>query len=98
MFFRRRGSFQPSRPKRALLSCEALELRLSPAVMHTNFIRYEPANHIVPAQGSGTPSGMTPAMLRHAYGADVTTFGSGPPLSGAPTLRGEAPVLGEPTW
>jgi hypothetical protein len=61
--------------RRVLLSCEQLESRALPSVVHTNFLR--PGHGGVrPDLGGGGPTGLTPAQIRHAYGADLVTFGA----------------------
>ncbi len=56
---------------------ECLEARTLPALMNTTFVPFQPPGQgIKPFAGSGGPTGTTPAVMRHTYGADQAFFGS----------------------
>jgi subtilase family serine protease len=73
MFFRHQKQARKSKARSFSFEWMQLETRMVPSQMHTNVALAD--GGILPAQGSTTPYGMTPAQMRHAYGADAVSFG-----------------------
>ncbi len=59
-----------------LRTIETLESRVLMSVDHPTFIIHHPINSLVPDAATGSPTGTTPASMRHAYAVDTAAFGS----------------------
>lgn len=74
------GTRKPNRTchhrSHARIGLEQLEDRAVPAIAHPDFVLFHPASGNAVPHATSAPTGVTPAVMRHAYGVDATLFGS----------------------